>query len=53
MIFALLTLGLGSNQVATGLALTIFGTGMSALQGLTSPKLSTPTPAELSGITPW
>ena len=37
-----------------GAALNTFGgTGMSALQGLTSPKLSTPTPAELSGITPW
>jgi simple sugar transport system permease protein len=36
-LFALLTLGLGTNQVATGLALTIFGTGVSTLagQGLT------------------
>ncbi|MBN9448068.1 MAG: ABC transporter permease, partial [Bosea sp.] len=33
MIFALLTLGLGSNQVATGLALTIFGIGVSSLFG--------------------
>jgi ABC-type uncharacterized transport system permease subunit len=33
MIFALLTLGLGSNQVATGLALTIFGIGASSLIG--------------------
>ena len=33
MIFALLTLGLGSNQVATGLALTIFGIGVSSLIG--------------------
>ena len=32
-LFALLTLGLTSNQVATGLALTIFGTGLSALLG--------------------
>ncbi|SKA30612.1 ABC transporter permease [Consotaella salsifontis] len=32
-IFAALTLGLASNQVATGLALTIFGTGISALAG--------------------
>ena len=31
MIFAVLTLSLLSNQVATGLALTIFGTGLSAL----------------------
>jgi ABC-type uncharacterized transport system permease subunit len=33
MIFAVLTLSLSSNQVATGLALTIFGTGFSALFG--------------------
>ncbi|SFD15514.1 simple sugar transport system permease protein [Bosea sp. CRIB-10] len=33
MIFALLTLGLGSNQVAMGLALTIFGIGASSLIG--------------------
>ena len=33
LIFALLALGLASNQVATGLALTIFGTGASALIG--------------------
>ena len=32
-LFALLTLGLTSNQVATGLALTIFGIGLSALAG--------------------
>lgn len=32
-LFALLTLGFASNQVATGLALTIFGTGLSALAG--------------------
>ena len=34
LIFAFLTLTLLSNQVATGLALTIFGTGLSALVGL-------------------
>ena len=34
LIFAVLTLSLLSNQVATGLALTIFGTGLSALVGL-------------------
>jgi simple sugar transport system permease protein len=34
LIFAVLTLTLLSNQVATGLALTIFGTGLSALVGL-------------------
>jgi len=33
MLFAVLTLSLSSNQVATGLALTIFGTGFSALFG--------------------
>ena len=33
MIFALLVLSFGSNQVATGLALTIFGTGLSTLIG--------------------
>jgi simple sugar transport system permease protein len=33
LIFAILTLNLLSNQVATGLALTIFGTGLSALVG--------------------
>jgi len=33
LIFAVLTLSLSSNQVATGLALTIFGTGFSALFG--------------------
>jgi general nucleoside transport system permease protein len=33
LIFAVLTLTLLANQVATGLALTIFGTGLSALVG--------------------
>jgi simple sugar transport system permease protein len=33
LIFAALTLGLSANQVATGLALTIFGTGASSLVG--------------------
>lgn len=32
-LFAVLTLGLSSNQVATGLALTTFGVGLSALAG--------------------
>ena len=32
-LFALLTLGLQANQVATGLALTLFGLGLSALMG--------------------
>jgi simple sugar transport system permease protein len=33
MVFAVLTLSLSANQVATGLALTIFGTGLSSLMG--------------------
>ena len=33
MIFGYLTLSLNANQVATGLALTIFGVGLSALMG--------------------
>ncbi|TYL48089.1 ABC transporter permease [Marinomonas sp. IMCC 4694] len=33
LIFAVLVLQLGANQVATGLALTIFGTGLSAFIG--------------------
>lgn len=33
LIFAVLTISLSSNQVGTGLALTIFGTGFSALFG--------------------
>src|SRR5690606_23269292 len=33
MIFGFLTLSLSANQTATGLALTIFGTGFSALAG--------------------
>jgi len=32
-VFAVLTLSLSANQVATGLAMTIFGTGVSALVG--------------------
>lgn len=34
LVFAFLTLKLSANQVATGLALTIFGTGLSALIGV-------------------
>jgi ABC-type uncharacterized transport system permease subunit len=33
MVFAVLALSLSANQVATGLALTIFGTGVSSLTG--------------------
>ena len=42
-IFALLTLSLLANQVATGLALTIFGIGLSALMG--AGFVGTPLPA--------
>ena len=43
MIFGVLTLSLSSNQVATGLALTIFGTGLSTLigQGFTGRAIKT------------
>ena len=34
LLFGVLVLALNSNQVATGLALTIFGTGLSSLIGL-------------------
>lgn len=43
MIFAVLALSLTANQVATGLALTIFGTGISALAGAPFVGLTTPT----------
>jgi simple sugar transport system permease protein len=53
MIFAVLTLSLSANQVATGLALTIFGGGLSTLigQGFTGhgiPMFSTVFPVELA-----
>ncbi|MGN6100307.1 MAG: ABC transporter permease [Devosia sp.] len=43
LIFAVLTLSLSANQVATGLALTIFGTGLSTLigQGFTGRAIHT------------
>jgi simple sugar transport system permease protein len=49
MLFAALVLTLGSNQVATGLALTIFGIGLSSLigagyVGMTVPSFDTPFP---------
>ncbi len=42
LVFGFLTLSLSANQVATGLALTIFGTGLSALvgQGFTGRTIS-------------
>ena len=59
-LFAALTLGLSSNQVATGLALTIFGTGVSTLagHGLTGhtvpplPKLRVPLLADTPVVGP-
>src|SRR5580693_9439766 len=54
-VFALLTLGLAVNQVATGLALTILGTGLSGLIGAgfvgqriaTAPQLHLPVLTDL------
>lgn len=60
LIFAVLTLVLMANQVATGLALTIFGVGLSALVGADFvghpiaplPKLSLPVLSDLPVIGP-
>jgi simple sugar transport system permease protein len=57
-IFAVLTLTLSANQVATGLALTILGTGFSALfgqpfTGKAVPLLKSPFPAELAADPLW
>lgn len=57
MVFAVLTLSLTANQVATGLALTIFGIGASSLIGAgfvgkTIERLGPVFPAALSGH-PW
>ncbi len=49
-LFALLTLRLLANQVATGLALTIFGIGLSALTGL--PWAGVPAPGLAATIWP-
>jgi simple sugar transport system permease protein len=54
MIFAFLTLTLAANQVATGLALTIFGVGLSSMigegfVGTTIPVFGSPFPAALAG----
>jgi len=59
-IFAVLTLVLLANQVATGLALTIFGTGLSALVGVAFvgigldplPKLQLPVLSDLPFVGP-
>ncbi|MBU6953133.1 MULTISPECIES: ABC transporter permease [unclassified Hahella] len=47
LLFGFIALNLSANQVATGLALTIFGTGLSAFVG--SDYVGTP----LVGIEPW
>ena len=51
-LFAVLTLSLLANQVATGLALTIFGAGLSALvgQGYVSLRLSGLHPLAIPGL---
>src|SRR6516165_103562 len=54
MVFAVLVLTLGSNQVATGLALTIFGIGLSSLigagyVGMTVPSFDSYFPDWLAG----
>jgi ABC-type uncharacterized transport system permease subunit len=58
LIFGLLTLSLSANQVATGLALTILGTGFSALfgqpfTGQAVPLLRSPFPPELAADPVW
>ncbi len=58
LVFALLTLGLAVNQVATGLALTILGVGLSGLIGAgfvgqriaPAPHLAVPVLTELPGV---
>lgn len=47
LIFAVLVLGLLSNQVATGLALTLFGLGLSALLGQSYIGIKSPVLAKL------
>lgn len=47
LLFAVLTLGLLANQVATGLALTLFGMGLSALFGKGFEGVRPPTTAKL------
>ena len=58
MLFAVLVLTLGSNQVATGLALTIFGIGLSSLVGasfvgMTVPGFDSFFPDSLAGDPVW
>ncbi len=52
LVFAVLTLTLQANQTATGLALTIFGRGFSALVGAGYVGISAPTLPKLLGIDP-
>ena len=60
LVFAVLTLTLMANQVATGLALTIFGVGLSALVGagfvgmpvVALPRLAVPGLSDLPGLGP-
>src|SRR5579862_4190972 len=53
MIFGVLTLGLAVNQVATGLALTIFGIGLSGLigAGFVGERIETAPHLDLPGLT--
>jgi general nucleoside transport system permease protein len=58
LIFGILTLSLSANQVATGLALTILGTGFSSLfgqpfTGQAVPLLRSPFPPELAADPFW
>jgi general nucleoside transport system permease protein len=58
LIFGFLTLSLSANQVATGLALTILGTGFSSLfgdpyVGQALPLLRSPFPPELAADPVW
>jgi simple sugar transport system permease protein len=58
LIFGVLTLSLSANQVATGLALTILGTGFSALfgqpfTGKNVPLMRSPFPPELANDAVW
>jgi general nucleoside transport system permease protein len=58
MLFAVLALSLGSNQVATGLALTIFGIGLSSLigsgyVGMTVPSFDSVFPDQLATDPFW
>ncbi len=58
LIFGLVTLTLSANQVASGLALTILGTGFSALFGQpytvkSVPLMRSPFPAELAADPIW